>query len=101
MNDESQSANEKECHTRRQGLGEVGRPFHDVDIYQMLVETSASVQDDFTVNAVLSHFQPIKCRYLINMGFDVIRMYVFHHSVVISFSLQLKKHVLVCTYTLN
>ena len=31
MNDETRSANENETHNLRQGLGEVGHPFHDVD----------------------------------------------------------------------
>ena len=40
MNDESRSANENKTH--RQGLaGEVGCPFHDVDMYQVVLDMSA------------------------------------------------------------
>ena len=51
MNDASQTANENETHIHALGLGlglgKMGHPFHDVDTYQMVVDMSASVQDDF------------------------------------------------------
>ena len=40
VNDESRSANENKTHTHRQGLGEVGRPFHVLEETQTVDSVS-------------------------------------------------------------